>query len=285
MSNKLIILIVFLVLFVSSCKKNSTSEEPILLFKSGFEGDVYLDDVAYENSEDYRYIRGEDSETGFSWPIEILGATGSGMHFIEDDNHQAVDCDIRTVIGHDGEPSKVLYMEENYHTDATQCPYEILNIDDGRKDLYIKYWLKIDEESLGQIDKWRVLFEYKTRGYALGTGFRLIAYIYTDEHGNPYWHFQGDKSSKLPIWEVDNYDLPVVGNEWFKMEFYWKFGNKKNGFAQWKINDEIVAEVHDKTTRNNRPLDVIMLSTVYGNGNPKQQWVDDIEIWEGLPLE
>ena len=58
-----VFLIVIIVL--SSCKKESPNplqQTLVLLFKSGFEGDVYIDNTAYE-----------DNETGFSWPINILG--------------------------------------------------------------------------------------------------------------------------------------------------------------------------------------------------------------------
>lgn len=273
---------------LSACKKNTTSSTPKLLFKSGFEG-VTLDATATsaDNSE-YRLIRGIDSETGYTWPIDILGAKESGMHYIDDDNHQAVFAELQTVTGHDGTPTTALYMQENYDIGITQCPYEILDIkDNGRKDLYIKYWLKIDSVSLSQPNTWRAIFEYKTIGYdkgiSKGSGFRLIAYIYTDDNGNPFWHFQGDNNPEHALWEKDNYDIPVPKNVWFKTEFYWHFGNKKNGRAWWKINDQIVADVHDQTTRSNKPIDFIILTQIYGDANPKHQWVDDIEIWEGLP--
>lgn len=275
-----ILIIAGALFFALSCKKNTTSEISVLLFKSGFEGSVYIDNTAYTDEEDYRYIRGVDGETGYSWPIEILGSTGSAMHYIDDDNHQAVFAELQTVNGHNGIPTQALYMEENYDTGVTQCPYEILNIKEGRKDLYIKYWIKLDSASLTQPDKWRALFEYKTKGYANNTGFRLISFIYTDENGNPYWHFQGDKNSEKPLWEVDNTSIPVPINEWFEMEVHWHFGNKKNGAALWKVNGQVIASVQDQTTRNNKPIDFIILAQIYGDGNPKHQWIDDIEIWE-----
>ncbi len=283
MNRIITILTLFLILAVSSCKKNNTSETPTLLFKSGFEGGVYIDNVAYSDNEDYRYIKGIDGETGFSWPITLWGSSESAMHYIDDDNHQAVFSELQTVIGHDGLPTKALYMQENYANGVTQCPYEILNIQDGRKDMYVKYWLKLDSASLTQTDTWRALFEYKTVGYAKNNGFRLISYVYTDENGHPYWHFQGDKNPQKPLWEVDNTSIPVPVNEWFLMEVHWHFGNKKNGTATWKINGEVVADVQDQTTRNNKPIDFIILTQIYGDANPKHQWVDDIELWEGMP--
>ncbi len=289
MKKSFYLIISVILISISACKKNTTSDTPQLLFKSGFEGVTLDEEAINENSADYRFIRGTDSETGYTWPIDILGAKESALHYVDDDNHQAVFAELQTVTGHNGSPTTALYMQQNYNKDITQLPYEILDIkDNGRKDLYIKYWLKIDSASLSQKDKWSVVFEYKTIGYGKfsndkGTGFRLIAYIYTDENGTPYWHFQGDKNPEHSLWEKDNFDVPVPKNEWFKTEFYWHFGNKKEGRAWWKINDQLVADVQGATTRNNKPIDFIMLTQIYGDANPKHQWVDDIEIWEGMP--
>ncbi len=253
-----------------------------LLFKSGFEGGVYIDETAYENLEDYRFIRGTDGETGFSWPIEILGAKDSALHYIDDDNHQAVFCELQTVIGHKGTPTKVLYCRENYDLGVTQCPYEILNIKDGTSDLYVKYWIKIDGESLRKPYMWRALFEYKTKDYAKGDGFRLIAFIYTDENGNPFWAFQGDRDPEHPIWEIYNKDIPVPQNEWFQTEFYWHWSEGEDGLVWWKVNGRLIGEHRGPTTRNSKPIDFIMLTQIYGDSNPKEQWIDDIEIWDGV---
>ncbi|HHS82612.1 MAG TPA: hypothetical protein ENJ68_03745, partial [Devosia sp.] len=161
-----------------------------LLFRSGFEGDIRL---VPSTDGDMEYIVGTDRETGFSWPLEILGSSGSGLHYIEDDGRRAVGSDIRTVIGHDGRPTRALYSYENYSHDATQNPYEILDISEGRRDLYVRFRIRLDGESLSQKDTWRTFFEWKTRGYAKGRGFRLISFVYTDEQGRAYWHWQGDR--------------------------------------------------------------------------------------------
>ncbi len=281
------ILFSFLIVF-NSCTEdysNEVPEKPKLLFSSGFEGGVYIDQTIDEYAEDYRFIRGTDSETGYSWPIDILGSSSySGLHYIADNNHQAINAEIQTVIGHNGDSTRALFQLENYeYRDDTQCPYEILDIKDGRKDLYVKYWMKIDSSSLKQIDKWRALFEYKTKDYANGNGFRLISYIYTDEEGNPFWHWQGDADPEHPIWEIDNKKIPVRANEWFMAEYYWHWSESNEGRALWRINGEVVGDHYGPTTKNSKPIDFIMLTQIYGDGNPKYQWIDDIEIWDKLP--
>ncbi|HHG84966.1 MAG TPA: hypothetical protein ENJ82_09485 [Bacteroidetes bacterium] len=288
MRSRIIVSVIGLLLTSISCDKESPNEipvEPTLLFKSGFESDVYIDDTAYPDNEDYRYIKGADQETGFSWPIDVLGATESALHYIDDENHQAVRAELQTVIGHDGDSTKALYNIEYYDVDVTQCPYEILNIQDGTKDLYVKYWIKLDSASLFQPDMWRAIFEYKTEDYKenWSKGFRLIAFIYTDDDGIPYWHWQGDKNPQSPIWEIDNRTVPVPVNEWFSTEFYWHWSEGSDGRALWKVNGQTIGDHYGPTTRNGRPIDFIILTQIYGNANPKYQWIDDIEIWDGIP--
>jgi len=286
MRTNILISIIGVLLIYISCNKKSPNEIPVkprLLFKSGFENGVYIDNTAYPDSEDYRFIKGKDSETDFSWPIDILGANESALHYIDDKNHQAVYSELQTVIGHKGDTTQALYSIENYDIGATQCPYEVLNIQEGTKDLYIKYWIKMDSASLFQSDMWRAIFEYKTKDYAENTGFRLIAYIYSGKDGIPYWHWQGDKNPENPIWEIDNKTVPVPINEWFLTEFYWHWSEGDDGRALWKVNGQVIGEHFGPTTRKSKPIDFIILTQIYGDANPKYQWVDDIEIWDGIP--
>ncbi len=290
MKNFIITSILTIIILSTSCHKkslNALPNAPKLLFKSGFESDVYIDNTAYVDNEDYRYIKGTDQETGFSWPIDVLGATHSGLHYISDDNHQAVFAELQRVMGHNGDSTTVLFQKENYEfLDDTQCPYEILDVTEGTKDLYIKYWIKMDSASLVQPDKWRTFFEYKTKDYDTGqnNGFRLIAYIYTDPNDHtPYWHWQGDADPEHAIWEIDNSTIPVPLNQWFETEFYWHWSEGDDGRALWKVNGEIIGDHYGPTTRNSKPLDFIILAQIYGDANPKQQWIDDIEIWDGIP--
>jgi len=281
------ILLAILVFAIVGCG-GSKEDKPIKLFASGFEDGVYLDSKVVKYSEDYTFIRGRDKTTGFSWPIDILGSSDSALHHIDDDDMQAVQAKIESVVGHDGKMTKALYNAEQYEAgESTQYPYEILSIKDGRKDLYVRYWMKLDKESLSQPDSWRALFEYKTKGYKDpgkgSTGYRLIAFIYTDKDGNPYWHLQGDSDSKHSVWEIDNKKIPVPKDKWFLTEYYWHWSNGKDGKTVWKIDGKIVAQHNGATTRNNQPIDFIILTQIYGDANPKHQWIDDIEIWNTMP--
>ena len=258
-------------------------EEARLLFSSGFEAKVTIDPEGEPDSEDYRVIRGRDLTTGFRWPIRVLGASGSALHYVDHDRFRAVESEIRNVVGHDGRQTRALYSVEYYSTGVTQCPYEILNIKEGKRDLYIRYWIKMDRESLTRSDMWRTFFEWKSKGYARGKGFRLIAFIYTDEEGKPYWHWQGDRDPEHPLWAIDNRRVPVPLDEWFLTEFYWHWSEGKDGRALWRVNGRVIGDHRGPTTRNGQPIDFIMLTRIYGDANPKHQWVDDIEIWDRIP--
>ena len=275
-----------LIMLAYSCTtkpQDETSDKANLLFKSGFEEGVYFKPEPYEEYEDYISIEGTDSETGYTWPINILGATYSSLHYVDSDNFQAIESEIQTVVGHNGEETKALYNIQHYNTESTQCPYEILDITEGRKDLYVKYWIKLDAASLTQPDMWRTFFEWKTKDYADETGFRLISFVYTDADGVPYWHWQGDTTPTSTVWEIDNKTIPVPLNEWFSTEFYWHWSEGADGRALWKVNGQVIGDHYGPTTVNSKPIDFIMLTQIYGNVNPKHQWVDDIEIWDGIP--
>ncbi|HHO55049.1 MAG TPA: hypothetical protein ENK21_01565 [Trueperaceae bacterium] len=269
------------IFMIAACDEPNKAS-PQLLFSSGFEDGVYIG----KTIEDYKFIQGTDSETGFSWPISVLGASESALHCIANDKGKAISAKIETLIGHDGKKTRALYSVENYEAkDYTQCPYEILNITEGKSDLYLRFWIKLDKASLHKPNMWRTFFEWKTKDYAENTGFRLISFIYTDDDAKPYWHWQGDIDPEHAVWEIDNKDIPVPENEWFLTEFYWHWSENDDGRALWKINGEVVGDHYGPTTRNSKAIDFIMLAQIYGDANPKHQWVDDIEIWDSLPPE
>jgi hypothetical protein len=110
MRNRIIIAIIGILMISISCKKESPNEfptKPILLFKSGFDDGVFLEPPNEDTPiGNYQLIKGIDAETGFSWPINILGANTGGLHFIDDDNFQAIENEIQLVIGHNGDTTR-----------------------------------------------------------------------------------------------------------------------------------------------------------------------------------
>jgi hypothetical protein len=256
-----------------------SSNSPNLLFSSGFEG-IHIS----EPKDGYQFITGEDVNTGYSWPIQILGSNFSGIHRINDDNGKAVKNKLEVINGPNGDKTTALFQAVAYDVQVTQTPLQINNITENPKELYISYWMKTDSTSFNGKDTWRAIWEYKTKNYAsYKNGFRMIAFMATDYEGKPYWLFQGDTSPQDPIWQTENYTVPLILNEWFKVEYYIKWSTKKDGYASMKVNGQLIGEHHGATTSNSDELDFIMLTQVYGNSHPMHQWVDDIEIWDGLP--
>lgn len=273
-------------MLLSSCD-GSNAVDPIiyttpqLLFKSGFEEGTIISDI----QDNYQVIRGTDAETDFSWPISILGSNFSGIHRIQDDNGPAIDNYLESVPGPTGSETTALFQRVNYDIGVTQTPYQINNIQNNPTELFMTYWMKTDDTSLQGPDKWRALWEYKTENYNENNqnGFRMIAFMATDENGELRWLFQGDKNPREAIWLVKNTTVPVIRNEWFKVSYHIKWSNGSNGYAAMRVNGELIAEHKGATTANSDDLDFIILTQVYGNTHPMHQWVDDIEIWRGLP--
>ncbi len=267
----------------NSGSESVESHSANLLFSSGFEG-VTLSSP----NNGYRYIQGNDSNTGFSWPPKILGSTGteqepSGIHIINDGGQSIISNKLESVVGPNGTQTTALHQGIDGTVGVTQTPYQINNISENPDELYITYWMKIDNTSLIGSYKWRALWEYKTDNYDLGTGFRMIAFIYTDNNGRAYWNFQGDRNPSNPVWEKSNFDIPVPRDEWFKVEYYFKWDEGSDGKAFMKVNGQLVGEHYGATTADSKDLSFIILTQVYGDTSPMHQWVDDIEIWDGIP--
>jgi hypothetical protein len=257
-----------------------------LLFSSGFEG-VHVS----KNKYDYQYITGADTSTGFSWPPTILGSSihdkePSGIHTVNDGGGPAIDNYLEIIPGPKGNETTTLFQRVNYDVQVTQTPYQINNIKENPDELYMTYWMKTDNISLKGKDIWRAIWEYKTENYAsYKNGFRMIAFMATDIRGTPYWQFQGDIGPSQPVWRIENYNIPLITNEWFKVEYYLKWSDSEDGYAFMKVNGQLIGEHHGPTTSKSDNLDFIMLTQVYGNNYPMYQWVDDIEIWDGIPTE
>lgn len=295
------ILSLIVLVLVGSCSRSDEPNEPDigsggaietipgeLLFSSGFEGETYLSGPNPGSESqlwpDYEFIRGADNSTGYSWPIRILGSNFSGIHRIDDDGGAAIDNSIEQVLGYQGQETKALFQRVNYDILATQTPYQINNIAENPEALYFRYRMKTDNTALMGPNKWRAIWEYKTDNYGTSNdGFRMIAFMQTDSQGTPHWVFQGDTSPTNPVWQVKNYEIPVPLNEWFQVEYYIQWSAGSDGYAFMKVNGQLVGEHIGATTVNADDLDFIILTQVYGNSHPMHQWVDDIEIWDGLP--
>tara|TARA_R110001606_G_scaffold141740_1_gene280978 strand:- start:1776 stop:2048 length:273 start_codon:yes stop_codon:yes gene_type:complete len=84
----------------------------------------------------------------------------------------------------------------------------------------------------------------ETENYAsYKDGFIMIALMATDIRGTPYWQFQGDIGPQQPVWRIENYDIPLITNEWFKVEYYLKWSDKnlKQSFSKHLLKCLIIS--------------------------------------------
>jgi len=292
---KNIIKIVILLLLNACDSNSSSSDKPTskLLFKSGFESGVYLDEAFSEGKDEGTWrqiVRGSDNDA-FSWPIKLWGSKGEFQVLVSGsvDAKKYIENRIVDTLGHDDKPTKAMRSEVFKAEELwTQDPYILMDAKE-KGDLYVKYWLKLPK-NLAKVlgdgtkdDGWCTFFEWKTV-----KDYRVAVYIYNDKNNKPYWYVHGDNvadpdySVYKEFWHKENRSLPVPEDDWFMVEFFWHRSTKNDGRFWWSVNGVVVADYHG-ATKISDPIDRIMLFTVYSEKYPLYQLVDDIEIWDGFP--
>ncbi len=238
-----------------------------LLFSSGFEnGTVLCDtvgDLKIDNFPGYKLIKGTDSITGYTWPPNVLGSTFGGIHLVDDDGGGAIDNEFQTVIGHTGKSTTALFQRINYNSGFTQAPYQINNITENPKSLYLSYWMKIDGSGLDKNYDWHVPWEYKTYKWDEDSGYRIIAFFERDGvTGKLRSRLQGDtKGAQGLNWSISNENVLPPFNEWFKIEYYLEWGDGvTTGRVWWKINGQLVADHTGRMTYDNDDLGYLFVT-------------------------
>ncbi len=267
--------------------KESASSDSGLLFKSGFETGVRLEEpISDEGGVWWQQITGSDVE-GFSWPININGGEGELQLIVDYDkniNNYIVNS-IESVLDKKGNPTMALHQViKNKQRDDSQDPYIIYTDNKEVEDLYIKYSLRFPEDTIELLgdDGWAALTEFKTT-----EDYRLALYIY-QEDGELYWYVHGDNvvldnHQYEEFWYVENREVPVPLGEWFDMEIFWHRSEEGDGRVLWKVDSETVADYHGQTKIKD-PINAIMVFTNYAS-NPFHQWIDNVEIRDNIPLE
>ncbi len=272
-----------------------------LLFKTGFEGTTALGSItsAYPASQT---ITGSDSTAGFSWPARVWGG-GSGI-FV---THANVNNRIETTTGRTGAQTRALYMGVNSISadDGQDCfwvtPASTLA---QQGDLYTSEWIKLQPDLSSQLvpgqlnglwGNWRALWEWKSgtpNCAGCGNGdFRTILTVAMDNNGKLTWAGQWDNNANHPslpfqtFWKATNTSVPVPTGTWFRLETFTHRAKDNTGRWWAKINGQTI---FDHSGPNigvyNLPITRIMLANNYSNGRmPAYQWVDDVEIWDGVP--
>jgi len=278
------IILLFIPLLLTSCHA-----EPKLLFESGFEEGVYLEEpYNFGDSSWYQDIKGSDS--AFTWPIELWETTGVFQVLVdsERDASKFIRNEIVSTIGHDDQETRVL-KSTIFKADEewTQDPYILMDAKESG-DLYVKYYIKFPQnlvEALGDgtnDDGWCTFFEWKTP-----SDYRIAVYIYIED-GVPFWYVHGDNAAKdgydvyEEYWFEENRHVLVPNDEWFLVEYFFHRSEKSDGRFLFKVNSEVVVDYYGPN-KIEESIDRIMLFTVYSEKYPLIQLVDDIEIWDGIP--
>lgn len=258
-----------------------------LLFRSGFESETTLSPILYG----YQRLNGIELESGFVWDESLNGLWGSsnnGIHLIDGGGVAGgISNELQSVIGHDGEDTTALYQEIAFSNGSptAQTPYQINNISEDPEEYYISYWIKIDDTSLDDPDQWRIVWQFKSDHFSYQhpePGYRIGVYIYTDEDG-PYWHVKGDDQNP-DYWSVSDRQTPVPRDEWFRVEVYSKVSAGDDGRFWARINGTEIASHNGPNLGSTADsMYFMMLWQLYGNSYPGHQWIDDVEIWDGVP--
>lgn len=272
---------------LSDVAADSPEPRANLLFRSGFEAGTALGSA----EDGYHRLTGTDAVSEYTWDESLGGLWGSsnnGIHVIHGGGISGgIENALQSVTGHDGVETRALYQTVAFSSGAptAQTPYQINNIVDDPDEYYISYWIKLDDSSLGEPDQWRIVWQYKTDRFDYQheePGYRISVYIYTDDDG-AYWHVKGDDQNP-DYWAVSDRDAPVPRDEWFHVEIYSKVSADDDGRFWAKINGIEIAS-HDGPNLGSAEdtMAFMMLWQLYGSSYPAHQWIDDVEIWDGVP--
>ncbi len=214
--------------------------------------------------------------------------------------------------GSGGNPTHVLHQWLIQQGEAQpQVPYIIRprNTFAQQHDLYMRFWLKYPDELTGY---WQMPWQFKTSDSHTSDAndslrVSLFATPNTAHNGTAcpgaiagqwHWLIQADPGVGTPgtlKWQQCNPTAEVPIGRWFKVEVFVHRASSATGTGRvWVAvdNSEILDYTVQGTTLENgmyaagSPIDRLMLPQQYGGDVwPRDQYVDDMEIWNGFPAD
>lgn len=191
-----------------------------LLFKSGYEDSTTLS-LPYgcwgpTTGGCWQDITGTDSTTGFAWPPNVWGGSGT-LQLLADAPvntttvHDYLFNQIVRVTGRTGAQTKALYSQvtqsgccgQDPQTGASQNSFQLHPAFEGG-DLFIRYWVKLQPDLAQQLSpqNWRVLFTWKTGTPGANDGdYRVEVNIVSWGNVAPYWLVRG---SSVPTFSAES---------------------------------------------------------------------------------
>jgi hypothetical protein len=122
--------------------------------------------------------------------------------------------------------------------------------------------------------------------FMLSQGTRVpMTLLLIGSAGGPFWAIKGG-SNVSSDWEVDAVDAPrhiPVANTWFKLEVFWHPSEGTDGRVWVAMDGEKILDRQGKNLTAPGALDNVQFFVDGTPQTPSEQWVDDLEIWDGVP--
>lgn len=282
-----------------------------LLFKSSFGPGVSLGPIIISSNKlAWEPIIGTDSETGFSWPIEALGARFTGTEiktsvpFTAETLGNYATNEIRQTTGPHGDP--VNQLSQTIHSKGPVGAWDArspLRVErpwtiGDTGDLYISYWFKHPADLADRLDNQvsggasMSQFAFKTGGYqnTWRGDYRFISFIVKDEDGSLFWKTKSDNHANAGLkvkeyWQTENKIVAVPVGKWFRYEVFIHRSNGMDGRLWVAVNGRIIADQRGANMGDsNLPITRLSLTGNYSGGYaPVEGKITDLKIWDGFP--
>ena len=267
------------------------------LFRSGFEAGVTVRPPEAAQGEWEQYITGADQ--GYNWSSSLpqrpsFNENNRFTYLVSAnrDIQQYAETRIETVTGHDGRPTRALYMALKKEDPSTQAGtrvqfgiYPPTDVTQAYAKMRVKFQPNLATDILPvglgrslQVMEWR----------EQGDDFRIEMFVRRStfiQTNTLFWWIRaqlGAHQNDPVAWEVIS-EVPVPVGEWFNFEVFWKL-DRSNGRIWAAVNGETIGDYQGQTRRDNAlfvwwPFKLYVGSVLeeFG-GTPIYEWVDDVEF-------
>ncbi len=284
-----------LLLFIVSINSLTAQTTSNLLFKSSFDYIVIVDKTVVWN----HHLNGTDTVTNFTFPNDLPGDfTEHYFNYVvgDMDNYsEYANAEIVNTTGYDGNPTNALFIEfikdDPNFTSYSRVQYTMFGDSLSNDPVqrmnqgYIKYKIKTHLDHNDTISDWRLPIEWKDMD---DDGFRMGLYIYDSNTSSPYWVVKGQYmiNGELgdDVWQFDNYDIPVIEDDWFELEIYW-YGHPDSSLGKLKvaIDGQVLFNVTNQTKDPNNPNKMFYFMPFKVYGTVGYSWITDFEYWNVPP--
>ena len=291
----------------NTVKKPISQDESVLLFKSGFEQGVTIERAEVTGGEWWSKISGSD--LGYDWAGGLPQNATSRFQYLVGGRKALknnVETNIQTVVGHDGNPTRALFMkvvaDDPDYVAITRSQFNF-RMKPEMTQGYCSYWLKFqpDLETLMPNDgkhQWKNFMEWRETGTGRKHDYRIELLVNRDDYFHPsgktdlFWTLRAQQKDN-PIkrdgleWDYKNEKIPVIIGKWFKLEVFWKLSEGNDGRILVKVDGQELFDHHGPTRKDSelRQLNIFKLYTGKNSLSraPAKQWIDDFELWSGIP--